>query len=215
MDKFLFIKGLVKEEFKNITWNPVSKGKDPGGLKVKLPPITKKNTYKTAVKKEEQIGEIQKRSATPQPFTINQVKKMVWDDVKAYMDYEMEGNEFERDEYNNIKNDFKGTRDLDGIFQILDQIGFDDPQDFVFRVLVQQPKSPKRFKEEQIPGGLAKGKTVQDIARKHQVEVNDIKSQLDKGVKVEMEHTKNKKVALEIAMDHLMEDPKYYDKLKM
>jgi len=32
--------------------------------------------------------------------------------------------------------------------------------------------------------------------------------------KVEMEHTDDKKVAFEIAKDHIFEDPKYYDKLK-
>ena len=37
--------------------------------------------------------------------------------------------------------------------------------------------------------------------------------QIKKGVKVEMEHTNDKKVALKIALDHLKEDPKYYDKL--
>ncbi len=33
-------------------------------------------------------------------------------------------------------------------------------------------------------------------------------------MKVEMEHTKDKQRAKEIAMDHLFEDPKYYDKLE-
>lgn len=37
--------------------------------------------------------------------------------------------------------------------------------------------------------------------------------QLARGIKVEMEHTNDPKVAREIAMDHLKEDPKYYDKL--
>jgi hypothetical protein len=41
-----------------------------------------------------------------------------------------------------------------------------------------------------------------------------LKKQLQKGMKVEMEHTKDKQMAKEIAMDHLFEDPKYYDKLE-
>jgi hypothetical protein len=46
-------------------------------------------------------------------------------------------------------------------------------------------------------------------------EYNDFdKDSLDKGTKVEREHTDNKKIAKEIAMDHLTEDPKYYDKLE-
>lgn len=37
--------------------------------------------------------------------------------------------------------------------------------------------------------------------------------QLTKGIDTELEHTKNKSTALEIATDHLEEDPRYYDKL--
>ena len=37
---------------------------------------------------------------------------------------------------------------------------------------------------------------------------------LKKGQKVEKEHTSDKNLATEIAMDHLKEDPKYYDKLE-
>jgi hypothetical protein len=37
--------------------------------------------------------------------------------------------------------------------------------------------------------------------------------QIKKGIEVEMEHTDDKRVALKIALDHLKEDPKYYDKL--
>lgn len=38
--------------------------------------------------------------------------------------------------------------------------------------------------------------------------------QLQNGIKIEMEHTKNHKIAKEIAKDHLSEDPNYYKKLK-
>ena len=37
--------------------------------------------------------------------------------------------------------------------------------------------------------------------------------QLKAGIKVEMEHTDDSRVAAKIAKDHLGEDPKYYDKL--
>ncbi len=40
------------------------------------------------------------------------------------------------------------------------------------------------------------------------------REQLKKGLEVEKEHTNNPKVALKIAMDHLDEDPMYYEKLK-
>jgi hypothetical protein len=73
-----------------------------------------------------------------------------------------------------------------------------------------------------IPGGLAKGKTLIDLAKKWdskgyykptQFAKEYIKPQLIKGIKVEMEHTTDVRIATEIAMDHLWEDLKYYDKL--
>jgi hypothetical protein len=63
-------------------------------------------------------------------------------------------------------------------------------------------------------GGLAKGKTPEDLAKKHQVSIDHIKTQLDMGSKVEIEHTKDHSAALKIAMDHVFEDPNYYTKLK-
>jgi hypothetical protein len=68
--------------------------------------------------------------------------------------------------------------------------------------------------EDEIEGGLADNKTVEDIAKKHRVDVNVIKKQLDMGVKVEREHTNNKERAIEIALDHLVEFPDYYDRLR-
>lgn len=38
--------------------------------------------------------------------------------------------------------------------------------------------------------------------------------ELEMGIEVEQEHTTNKKIAKEIALDHLTEDPEYYTKLK-
>jgi len=67
---------------------------------------------------------------------------------------------------------------------------------------------------ENIPGGLAKNKSLEDIAKHHNIDVNTVKKQLEKGIKTELEHTSNKNIAKEIAMDHIYEDPKYYDKLK-
>ena len=68
--------------------------------------------------------------------------------------------------------------------------------------------------EDKIPGGLAQGKDLPEIANKHKVDIDDLTKQYQKGIKVEMEHTTDREVACEIAMDHLFEDPKYYDKLE-
>lgn len=61
---------------------------------------------------------------------------------------------------------------------------------------------------------LAKGKTIEDIAEIHNVDLDILKKELKKGTDVEMEHTSSKEEAKKIAMDHLVEDPKYYTKIK-
>ena len=61
---------------------------------------------------------------------------------------------------------------------------------------------------------LAKNKSIQDIADKHGVGLGVIKQQLQMGTNVEKEHTDDSSEARKIAMDHLVEDPKYYSKLK-
>jgi hypothetical protein len=55
--------------------------------------------------------------------------------------------------------------------------------------------------------------TPEQIAKKHDVSLAQIKRQLGMGHKVEKEHTKSSKVADEIARDHLGEKPDYYSKL--
>lgn len=67
--------------------------------------------------------------------------------------------------------------------------------------------------EDAVKGGLADKMTDEDLAKKHGVSVKEIKAQIAKGEKVEMEHTNDKVLAGEIARDHVFEDPKYYDKL--
>lgn len=55
---------------------------------------------------------------------------------------------------------------------------------------------------EQIPGGKAKGMQPSDFDAR----------ELAKGALHETEHTDNFLIAVEIAMDHLAEDPRYYSK---
>lgn len=69
-------------------------------------------------------------------------------------------------------------------------------------------------KKEKISGGLTSGMSLQDIANKHGVSLDYIKSELKKGIKVELEHTVNVNIASEIAKDHLVEFPDYYERLK-
>lgn len=67
--------------------------------------------------------------------------------------------------------------------------------------------------EDKIQGGLSQGMTLKDIANKHNVDIQELIEQFKKGIKVEMEHTTDVEISKEITLDHLFEDPKYYDKL--
>ncbi len=60
----------------------------------------------------------------------------------------------------------------------------------------------KEWKDE-LPGGLADKKKPENFDPKA----------LAMGIKVELEHTSDPKLAKEIVMDHLTEDPHYYTKL--
>ena len=100
-----------------------------------------------------------------------------------------------------------------------DSIDCKNPKGFSQRAHCQGKK--KKVSEEKLQGGKADNKTFEDLVKKNlknNKSYDDIESmlkkQLNKGVKVEMEHTNDKKRANEIAMDHLFEDPKYYDKLE-
>ena len=57
-------------------------------------------------------------------------------------------------------------------------------------------------------------KTVEQIAQKHRLDVSFIQKQLDMGEPIEHEHTKDHKLAMEIALQHLDEIPDYYTRLK-
>ena len=69
------------------------------------------------------------------------------------------------------------------------------------------------FESNKLKGGKADKMTAKDIANKFKVSVDKIEAQIKKGVKIEMEHTDDKKRATEIAMDHITEFPDYYDRL--
>ena len=70
----------------------------------------------------------------------------------------------------------------------------------------------KRFDEKYnaVLKGLAYGKTLKQIAKKHNTTEAEIKKEIDKGSKIEFEHTKSRAVAKRIAKDHVFEKPKYY-----
>jgi hypothetical protein len=52
------------------------------------------------------------------------------------------------------------------------------------------------------------------LAKKYKTTYQAVITELNKGIRVESEHTGNKLVAKKIALDHLAEDLFYYSKLK-
>ena len=72
------------------------------------------------------------------------------------------------------------------------------------------PKTPstgtpeKTASDDILPGGIGDKYNVSDFNPK----------EMKQGIKTEMEHTVNPAIAADVAKDHLVEDPKYYTKLK-
>ena len=70
------------------------------------------------------------------------------------------------------------------------------------------------MKNDKLKGGLSDKLTEQDIADKFKIDIKDVNIQINKGIKVEMEHVNKESLAKEISMDHLIEIPDYYDRLE-
>lgn len=68
--------------------------------------------------------------------------------------------------------------------------------------------------EDEIPGGLADGMTLKDLAKHHDTTIDELIDKVSDGINVEMEHTSSIPIALEIALDHIYEDLDYYNKLE-
>lgn len=75
-------------------------------------------------------------------------------------------------------------------------------------------KNRIKIESEKIKGGEAKGMSLKDLAKKHEVDIKDIEKEIKVGTKIEMEHTDSKEIAKEIAMDHIAEFPDYYTNKK-
>lgn len=79
---------------------------------------------------------------------------------------------------------------------------------------IKELKDKIKEMNNKLKGGVGDKKTLDQIAEKHKCDVEVLKNELSKGIKVELEHTNDEKIAKEIALDHLWEDLKYYQKLK-
>lgn len=68
--------------------------------------------------------------------------------------------------------------------------------------------------KDKLEGGKSDNLNAEEIAKKHGISTEDIKKQIQMGIKIEQEHTDDPDLALEIALDHLEEIPDYYTRLK-
>ena len=91
---------------------------------------------------------------------------------------------------------------------IIESAGFEIPE-----LLLDEAIAERKEEVESLVGGFADSKSIFDISEKHNTPVKEIIKQFKKGLKVEREHTKDKKKIGEIVKDHLFENPYYYDVL--
>lgn len=100
-----------------------------------------------------------------------------------------------------IKDAKQKTQDYESAFYIALHRLSSEPK---YREKLQKALVKKISEREEIIGGVGDGSRVEDFDSKEVV----------KGIKVEFEHTNDFDKAVEIALDHLTEDPKYYSKLE-
>lgn len=68
--------------------------------------------------------------------------------------------------------------------------------------------------KKSITGGKADNLTLNDIAKMHGVSLSSLEKEHEMGMETEREHAKDKEKIHEITLDHLVDDPQYYTKLK-
>lgn len=135
-------------------------------------------------------------------------------------------------EYNRKKNKFFNPNDefsMDKLDKIIKDknYGYDSAEELVGILIkhnelenyfypkqIKQINSMELINENKLRGGKADKISKKDIANKFGVTLAKINKELDMGVEIELEHTKSRRLAKEIAMDHLVEIPDYYTRLK-
>ena len=116
--------------------------------------------------------------------------------------------------------DFGGNKNR--LIQFYKRFGFKHNsgvhKNYEFRdTMIRYPKlnenKMNKEKNNKIKGGVADKLSKKDIADKFKIDISELEKELNKGIKVELEHTDSKEMAEEIAMDHLSEMPDYYTRL--
>jgi hypothetical protein len=160
----------------------------------------------------------EKRTKFPRGFKLgsHDIQNMIVRNPYNYTIQELRINNrdktFERGEFSMGRADIelKNRQEYEDIVDLIKDAGYTEvPSDY--RSL--RNKTRKGVVTDSMKEGISNNMSVEDIAKKHNVSVEDIKAQLQKGIKVEKEHTDDEKKAERIALDHLFEIPDYYDRL--
>jgi hypothetical protein len=180
--------------------------------------ITKKSKVKQQKKKEtkEVTGSSSSGQFSTKLFQSNPKSEL--DEMMKVIDY----NKLEK-VLEVIKNEDPKTHQkiMGMIVDAYESYDYEDVEDMLKTIGKKGVHSKVKEKMSDVEKSKLGNLTFDDLVEKHmkkgksisQVE-KEIRTNLKKGTKVEMEHTKDKKVAEKIAMDHLYEDLEYYTKLK-
>ena len=100
--------------------------------------------------------------------------------------------------------------EIDRLKKIMDTADDDKYPSLVYASTEKRIQKLEGSLQEHLSGNM----TAEDIAKKHDVDADTINKQVEMGIKVEHEHTKDDDEAKRIALDHLYEIPDYYTRLK-
>lgn len=90
----------------------------------------------------------------------------------------------------------------------------DNNRDKIFKLCGLTPKPLNEAVEQELPTSSPESDVIKG-GKADENSVIDFKpNQILKGMEVEMEHTSDPRIALEITMDHLIENEDYYDYLE-
>lgn len=87
-----------------------------------------------------------------------------------------------------------------GVYYLTKEQSEDEGEEGDSVKILPNPRKRKNY----LKGGKGDNLSVKDVSKR----------ELKRGIEVELEHTNSRRIAKEIALDHLAEDAKYYTKLK-
>ena len=131
----------------------------------------------------------------------------------VYSDFPTQDEEFKFGDLLDSKTDTEVGEDLIKLFEIITDIRFSDCNMVNIDVNLVRKNNINEVMKNKIKGGKGDKITPKKISKLFDVPVSYVKKQIEKGIKVEMEHTNDVNIAKEIVLDHLTEFPDYYDRL--